>query len=839
MIKTKIFFVFLAFLVSTTSYSQNTAEVYGYVRDEQRNPVEVVNIAVFDEPYGTSTEFDGFYKLKVPAGKKIRIVVSHLGYEAESREVELNVGESREVNFILKLIPSDLPALEVKEKRIRQSNYIRINPAESRTMPTIKGGVEDLIKTQMGVTSRNELSSQYSVRGGNFDENLVYVNGIEIYRPFLIRAGQQEGLSFINSDLVSSVVFSAGGFDAKYGDKMSSVLDIQYKKPNQFKASASFSLLGSQAHAEGISKNRKFSYLTGFRYQSNQYILKGLQTRGEYKPSFTDAQALLTYELSDNWELSFLGNYARNFYKLIPENRETKFGTISEAYQLRIYFDGQEIDNFETMLGAISASYQPNNDLKLRFISSAFQTIESETYDIQGQYWIGRLETTFGEDQFGDAIDSRGVGTYLDHARNYLQATVLNIQHKGTYSFLNKNLQWGIRLQHEIIDDNMNEWEMIDSAGFSIPRPKDSIGSPQPPRPALFLNNVVKNDVNISTNRLTSFVQNTWEYAGLNYDLAITGGFRINFWDFNNQFLFSPRGTIAYSPGWNREVIFRFSTGYYYQPPFYKELRDRQGNINTDIKAQKSIHFVGGTDINFKAWSRPFKLTTEVYYKILDDLIPYEVDNVRIRYYAENIAKGYAAGIDFKVNGEFVKGVESWASLSILTTQEDIENDFYYEYFNQDGDPVSGGSPDISDSLKIEPGYLRRPTDQRVSFSLFFQDYIPGNPTYKMHLRLIFGSRLPFGPPNTEKYQHTLLIPPYRRVDIGFSKQIIGANAKRPSKGFFSHFESLWISAEVFNLLQISNTISYLWVKDVTNRQYAVPNYLTPRQLNIKLVASF
>ena len=328
MIKTEVFFVFFAFLVFSKSYSQNNAEVYGYVRDKNKKPVEVVNIAVFNEPHGTSTEFDGFYKLKVPADKKIKLVASHLGYEVESREIELKVGEKLEVNFILKLIHSDLPALEVKEKRIRQSNYIRINPAESRTMPTIKGSVEDLIKTQMGVTSRNELSSQYSVRGGNFDENLVYVNGIEIYRPFLIRAGQQEGLSFINSDLVSSVVFSAGGFDAKYGDKMSSVLDIQYKKPNQFNASASFSLLGSQAHTEGISKNEKFSYLTGFRYQSNQYILKGLQTRGEYKPSFIDAQALLTYSLSENWELAFLGNYAKNFYKLIPENRETKFGLL-------------------------------------------------------------------------------------------------------------------------------------------------------------------------------------------------------------------------------------------------------------------------------------------------------------------------------------------------------------------------------------------------------------------------------------------------------------------------------------------------------------------------------
>jgi len=830
--------LFLSFL-ATVQAQQKKAIISGVVTDVNNKPVELANVTVLNEPGGAVTGMDGHFKLEVPAGQDIILVCSHISFNKSQKHLFLSANELVELNFILQPGSSDLAPVEITEKRVRQSNYIRISPAESKVMPTLKGGIEDIIKTQMGVTSRNELSSQYNVRGGNFDENLVYVNGIEIYRPFLIRSGQQEGLSFVNSDLVSSILFSAGGFDARYGDKMSSVLDIQYKKPVEAKASLSLSLLGSQAHAEGISNNRRFTYLTGFRYQSNQYILKGLQTQGEYKPNFIDYQVLLTYLPSGKWDISFLGNYTRNSYKLVPENRETKFGTINEAYQLSIYFDGQETDRFETLLGALSASYRPNQNVNLRFIASGFSTIESETYDIQGQYWIGRLETTFGEEQFGDAIDSRGIGTYLDHARNYLHATVLNAEHKGMYSVMNKTLQWGLRVQHEMVSDRMNEWEMIDSAGYSIPRPADSIGNPAPPHTDLFLNDVVKNDVDIESNRYTAYLQNTWEYSGLNYDLAITGGLRLNYWDFNNQTVVSPRASVAYSPDWKREVVFRLSAGYYYQPPFYKELRNQDGNINTHIRAQKSIHFVAGTDMNFIAWARPFKFTTELYYKILDDLIPYEVDNVKIRYYGDNIASGYAAGIDFKVNGEFVKGVESWASLSILKTEEDIKNDNYYRYFNEEGKEVSKYSSLVSDSVMIEPGFIRRPTDQRVTFSMFFQDYLPGNPTYKMHLRLVFGSRLPFGPPDSERYEQTLLIPAYRRVDVGFSKQIIGERSGKPAKGLLKYFESLWVSAEVFNLLQVSNTISYLWVKDVTNRQYAVPNYLTPRQINIRLVANF
>ncbi|MCF8387788.1 MAG: TonB-dependent receptor [Bacteroidales bacterium] len=839
---TRIIATILFIFATLALAAQKKAVIFGKVSDHNGKGIELANISISGKTGGTSTNKKGEYELRIPGGEEVVVLVSFIGYEKKSIRITVPPGIRRELNIKLKTISTELPGFEVKDERVRQTNFTRIDPKEAKVVPSISGGVEDLIKTLPGVASSNELSSQYSVRGGNFDENLVYVNGIEIYRPFLIRSGQQEGLSFLNSDLVSSIQFSAGGFDAKYGDKMSSVLDIKYKRPVEFAASVSASLLGAQGHVEGISASRKFTYLMGIRYQSNQYILSGLQTEGDYKPNFTDIQTLLSYKLNKNWNLSFLGNYARNSYKLIPSSRTTKFGTIKEAYQLKIYFDGQEVDNFETFFGALSAEYNPIPNLQLRFTASAFQTIESETFDIQGQYWIGRLETDFGQEQFGDVVEAQGVGTYLDHARNYLYATVMNAQHRGTYNFRNQILQWGVKLQHEIIDDQLNEWEMVDSAGFTIPRPGDSVGSPDPPHPDLILNDVVKTDIDISSNRYTGFVQNTWEFAGYKADKSFTLGGRFNYWDFNEQFLFSPRASFSIKPNWGRDVLFRFAAGYYYQPPFYKELRDLEGNLNYDIKAQKSIHFVAGADYNFFAWSRPFKLTSEVYYKYLDDLIPYEVDNVRIRYYADNNAHGYAAGVDLKINGEFVKGVESWASLSVMKTEEDIEDDFYYEYYNDAGELIIPGFTEnnvVADSTRFEPGFIPRPTDQRITFSMFFQDYLPNNPTYKMHLKLIYGSRLPFGPPDSPKHEHTLRIPPYRRVDIGFSKQIIGENTKRPARGFFSHFESLWITAEVFNLLQINNTVSYIWVKDVNNREYAVPNYLTPRQLNIRIVASF
>jgi hypothetical protein len=834
-----LFFILLPAL----AFTQEKSVIYGKVTNEQGVAVEYANLAVAGYAGGVATGDDGSFELSVPASTELELVISFVGFERQMFRVFLQPGQRRELNITLKRTAEELPDVEITDKQIRHTNLQRLDPKVATEIPTLAGGIEDMIKTLPGVASGNELSSQYSVRGGNFDENLVYVNGIEIYRPFLIRAGQQEGLSFINSALVGSILFSAGGFEAKYGDKMSSVLDIQYKKPTVNAGSFQASLLGAEAHIEGLSKNRKFTYLTGVRYKSNSYILRGLETRGDYKPNFMDAQALFTYRINPKTELSLLGNYARNSYKVIPSSRQTEFGTIQEAYRLNIYFEGQELNRFENYMGALSLDHFPRENLKLQFIASAFQTRESETFDILGEYYIGRLENQLGDEQFGEVVEAQGVGGFLDHARNYLQASVYNAEHKGHLDLGKHYLQWGAKYQHEIIYDRLNEWELIDSAGYTIPEPPFTTGDPAPVyNPQMELFSAYRTDTSFQSNRYSAFLQNTWNIRFGRANAFVVAGMRATYWDINNQLVFSPRASLSLRPHWQKDILFRFSAGYYQQPPFYRELRDLQGRINPNVRAQKSIHFVAGLDWDFRAWDRPFKFITEAYYKILDDLVPYTVDNVRIRYYGDNLSKGFAYGLDLKVNGEFIKGVESWASLSFLKTMEDIENDFYLEYFNASGEKIIPGFTEDQtavDSSVVYPGYIPRPTDQHVHFALFFQDYIPGNPTWKMQLKLIFGSRIPFGPPNSPKHEHVFRIPPYRRVDIGFSKQLIGGYTNLGPKNPLRFIETAWISLEVFNLFQISNTISYIWVKDKDGREYAVPNYLTPRLINLRLAVNF
>ncbi len=835
----------LSIIAFTEVYSQNTATVHGRITNFDNEPLELVNIAISNMPGGTSTNKNGYYELIVPAEKEISLKFSFVGYDV--KEINLNLKKNERKQLNLKLISSNtqLPEFEVISEHYRESNLVRINPKIADHIPTPSGNIEAIIKTLPGVSSSNELSYQYSVRGGNYDENLIYVNDIEIYRPLLIRSGEQEGLSFINSDMVSSILFSAGGFDARYGDKMSSVLDIQYKKPKRFAGSASASLLGATAHVEGAAKKAPITYIIGIRQKSNQYILKSMETKGDYKPSITDFQTYISYDISDKWELGVLGNIARNTYRFIPQTRTTKFGTISEALELKVYFDGQEIDKFDTYFGALSAEYKPNKSTSIKHIFSAYRSIESETFDIQGQYWLYQLENDFGKDDFGNAAFERGVGTYLTHSRNSLQADVFSFEQKGSHISQNKFLQWGIKYQHENITDKLKEWNMIDSSGYSLPHSSDSVGYTQPGLQTfegIGLKDVINSNITLASNRLSGFVQNAWNYSFDSTKVSITAGIRSNYWDFNKQLLISPRATISLTPHWKNDMLFRFSVGKYDQPPFYREMRDFNGNINQNIKAQQSIHFVLGSDWNFKAWERPFKYVTEVYYKKLNNLIPYEVDNVRIRYYSDQVANGYAVGIDMKVNGEFVKGIESWASLSIMQTQEDIVGDYYYNKYNKEGNLIIKGYTMDSkavDSTRYEPGYIPRPTDQRVNFSLFFQDYLPTNPSYKMHLNLLIGSGLPFGPPKTQKYMHTLRMPMYRRVDIGFSKLIKSEDKLISNRNMLRHIKNIWITAEVFNLLQINNTISYLWITDVNSRQYAIPNYLTPRMLNVKLLVEF
>lgn len=834
-------FILIAFLfMGFYSFAQQKTMVFGKITNEKDQPMEFVNISLIGLGRGVVSNRNGFYEIEIPADVDVIVQFSFVGYRLEERILHLTPGIRKEINQKMKEVATKLQDVVVVEEQLRESGLIKIDPQMAKINPSISGGIEDVIKTLPGVSSNNEMSSQYSVRGGNYDENLVYVNGIEIYRPFLIRAGQQEGLSFVNSDLISSILFSAGGFDAKYGDKMSSVLDISYKRPQTNAASVTLSMLDANAHFEGVSSNDRLSFLFGVRHKTNRYVLKGLDTKGDYNPSFTDFQAFADYKINDEWVVSFLGNIASNVYRLQPTDRDTRFGTVNKAYRLKVYFDGQEKDSFETRFGALSAKFTPNPNLNIRFTASAFSTIESETFDIRGQYWIGQLETSFASDEFGEVIESQGIGTHLNHARNFLKARVTSFEHSGQFYHNNQFLQWGFKFQHERIQDKLSEWEMVDSAYFSIPNHLGIPGDPNPVNADFELFNSTKAKIDLNTNRVSGFVQNKWM---LNEEkrLSLNAGVRFNYWDFNEQFLFSPRMSVSYKPAWKKDVLLRFATGYYYQPPFYKEIRNFAGEINPNIKAQKSIHFVGSADWNLQLWKRPFKLSAAIYYKHLDDLIPYKIDNVRIRYLAENMAKGYATGIDLKINGEFVKGIESWASLSLMKTEEDIKGDFFWEYFNQNGVLIT---PSISDgiavdSVKTEPGYIPRPTDQRFSFSLFFQDFLPKNPSYKVHLRLVFGSRLPFGPPGSEKHEDVLRIPPYKRVDIGFSKQLISDKSQFAMNNPLRYFKSLWITAEVFNLLQINNTISYLWIKDVNSRQYAIPNYLTPRQLNIKIIAQF
>mgnify|MGYP001580318194 FL=1 len=806
-------------LFSILSFLGFSQSISGTITDEENNTLPSVNIAILNTNIGATSLNDGSYNMEVPANKSMVVAYSFIGYEIEKiRLPMLKRGQNYTLNIQLKAKNTLLNDVIVKDKKSRKESFNRIKPKHVKILPGSQGGIEAILKTLPGVSSANELSSQYSVRGGNFDENLVYVNGIEVYRPFLIRAGQQEGLSFVNTDMVSSILFSAGGFEAKYGDKMSSVLDITYKRPRENAASLQLSMLGGSAHFEGASKNGRFSYLVGARHKTNEYVLNAMDTKADYIPKFSDLQTFINYELNTNWQISFLGNISKNEYTMIPENRDTEFGTLNEALKLTIFFEGKEVDKYETYFGALSTTYQPSTHLNLQFTTSAFQTFEQENFDILGEYWLYQLENNLGSEDFGEVAFDRGVGKYINHARNSLNARVIHFSHKGNYNNEDLKVDWGFRAQKEEIEDKISEWNLIDSAFFNYPHPNDNIGGEADPNQQIVMSELLKTQINLSSYRNSGYMQFSKDIN----NITINAGTRGSYWTYNEELLLSPRATIAYAPLWEKDIVFRAASGIYYQSPFYKELRTPEGTLNSNIKAQKSTHYVMGADYLFYSWGRPFKWITEVYYKNLENLIPYKVDNVRIQYLANDLSNGYAKGIDMKINGEFVSGVESWASLSVMKTEEDIVGDYITN----------------ADGSSSEAGFIPRPTDQRVNFSMFFQDYIPGKPNYKMHLNMVYGTGLSFGPPNSEKHQDVLRIPDYRRVDIGFSAVLKDENKKSRIK-WLNAFNSIWVSAEVFNLLDINNTVSYLWVADITGRQYAVPNYLTARQLNAKLILSF
>jgi hypothetical protein len=794
--------------------------ISGKVTEVDGSPIFAANISIKGKPSGTMTDNQGYYEFELPSETEITLIYSFVGYTSEERSVTLSPGERKTIDVTLHADYKELEEVSISARQERASTMVWIDTKSLLHVPGATGSIEALIKTLPGVSSSNELSSQYSVRGGNFDENLVYVNDVEIYRPFLVRSGQQEGLSFVNSDLVSGIRFSAGGFDAKYGDKMSSVLDITYRKPVKNAGSVSASLLGGSIHLEGIGKNKKFTYLTGFRYKTTSYLLNSLNVAGDYKPNFFDFQGLFTYSLNSKWEFSLLGNAARNEYLFKPIKEDTDFGTASNPLNLTIYYQGYEANRFDVYQGAFTTTYSPKPNLNLKFITSSFLAFEKETFDIFGEYLINELDNTIGSETYGDSILNIGIGAFLRHARNYLDASVYSASHIGEYSSGMHKIKWGVRQQYQIIADHLSEWELMDSTGYSLPQNQDRL--------ELFKS--LKAENNLSTGITSGFFQDTWGFNNGSSEYFVTAGIRGTYRALNRQFHVSPRATLAIKPLWEKDIMFRISAGLYYQPPFYKELRNFDGEMNKSLKSQQSTHFLLGGDYIFSAWNRPMKFSAELYYKDLRNIVPYKVDNVRLRYSGENLAKGYAGGLDIKLNGEFVSGAESWVSFSFMRTREDIENDFYIKTVN--------GYPQ-----RVEPGYYPRPTDQLFSFGMFFQDYLPNNPDYKVHLNFLYGSRLPYSSPRENRFDEYYRLPPYRRVDIGFSKSLRKQreNIENSKRNFT---DKIWISAEIFNLLGMNNTISYQWVRTLSNQEnvpgmFATPNYLTSRRFNLKVTANF
>lgn len=808
------------------------AQLSGVVKDIEGNPVIAATIGIPGTSFAATTDEKGRYSLTIPAEDSVIVVMRHLSYQEKSAVFFARANSQLTWSPRTVSKAQEIGAFTLEAERNREKPMRTIEGGMARFNPSVTSSVESLLPAQaLGVSTNNELSSQYSVRGGNFDENLVYVNGIEVYRPFLVRSGQQEGLSFINSDLVDNISFSSGGFEAQYGDKLSSVLDITYKRPEKFAGSASASLLGANVHIENASDNKRFSQIHGLRYFTNQYLLGSLDTDGNYQPRFIDYQTYLTYAFNTDWEVSFLGNFSQNLYQFVPENRTASFGTVSSAVGLNVFFDGQEVTSYQTSFGALTLRWKPTYDFDLKFIASAFHTTESETFDIEGFYRLSELETDLSKPTFGDEAFTIGNGSYLDHARNYLDAIVASFELQGSYRTGNHKWLWGLKYRRDDIVDELNEWSLVDSVGFSVPYDAETVN----------LFETIKSKNRIATNRLMGHLQRDWRFDWNPGTLTMSTGARFHFWDFNNQTTISPRVQLGFQPEWKSDWLFRASWGYYHQPAFYREMRDLFGSINPAIRAQTSIHYVLGADYNFEMFERPFKFVGEAYYKQLQDIIPYELDNVRIRYYATNNAEGYAKGLDLKLNGEFVKGVESWVSLSIMKTEEDLLDDAYQMYFVQFDDTLIRSERSFNravDTVTINPGFIPRPTDQRVNFALTFQDYVPGLEQIKAHISLLYGSGLPTGPPSYTRWKDVFRMPAYRRVDIGFSARLKDEGQTSKMR-LFEPISSAWLTLEVFNLLAVNNTISFLWIKDARNIEYGVPNYLTARRVNLKLIVKF
>ena len=798
-----------------------TATIKGVILNVQYQPIQGANVT--SDSNGTITNLNGFYSLKIPSNIDVGIKISHLNYKFIEATFNLKNGETLEFNPVLNDSYEQIETVVIKgSKRKDLEGITTISPQIIRSIKGAQPGVENLLKTLPGVNITNELSTQYSVRGGNFDENLVYVNEIEVYRPFLVRSGQQEGLSFVNTAMVQNLDFSAGGFQAKYGDKLSSVLDITYRTPIDFRVQADINLLGGSITTETVSKNSKFSVITGLRYRDNSFLVNSKETDTNFNPIFADAQTYFTYRFSDKFHLSFLGNLAINHYQYAPTIRQTNFGTLDNPVALQVFYEGQENDKYQTFFGAFKGSYLVNENLTLKLITSTFHTTEQEYFDILAQYRLGEVNSNIGDENLGEVEFTEGIGSQLNHARNDLDALITNIEHKGYLKSQDNNFEWSIKYTNEDIRDRIVEWEVIDSAGFLINPPNLDQFNNQPytadQGPIVPFQNIHATN-RTKINRIQAFGQ--WNQRSMlgNHEVYTNIGVRYHGWsvigqgvESNSQNVISPRIQLAIKPDWNKDMLFRLSGGLYYQPPFYRELRDNDGEVNSDVNAQQSIHLVVANEYSFEMWDRPFKLISEAYYKKLNDVNPYSVENVRIRYAAANNTKAYAYGLDMRLNGEFVPGTESWFSFGYLKTEENIN----------------------------KQGYIARPTDQRLKFGILFQDYIPQIPNIKMYLNLVYNTGVPGGSPSyASPYSYQNRLPDYKRADVGMSYIIIDSN-KKLLKNWQKRFKELSIGLEIFNMFDVQNSITNTWVRDVySKRQYSIPNYLTPRVFNLRLGMQF
>lgn len=792
--KLKLFILQIICLCAFVSAQAQTFTLSGRVIDENNDPVEFASVSCPKQGKMTMTSLKGDYSLQLQSADSVEIRFSMVGYKTKVRTLRRPRGKQT-MQIVLHSSDNALSEVTITGKRIETGQTQELSKEHLKSMPSTTGNaVEEMIQSQAGVSTHSELSSQYNVRGGSFDENSVYINNVEIFRPFLVRSGQQEGISVINPDMVEKIGFSTGGYEARYGDKMSSALNIEYRRPKRFEASATASMLGASVFV-GMS-NKKFSWSNGLRYKTTKYLLGSMDTKGEYQPTFIDYQTYLTYSPNKRWDIKFLGNISDNHYNFTPEDRETNFGTMENVKAFKVYFDGQEKDVFRTFFGSLGITRKFNENTSLSFIASAFNTREQEKYDIQGQYWLTQTETS----------ENLGVGTYFQHTRNYLKAHVESAKLLFKTKQKKHNIEAAFTYKWEHIEENSVEYEMRDSSKYSIPHTGKN----------LYMIYSMRAKNTLTANRVEAYAQDTYRFTGsegktlytLNY------GLRLAYWSFTKETILSPRLSLGIIPAFNENITMRFATGLYYQAPFFKEIRDTTttngityASLNRKAKSQRSIHFIAGFDYRFKMNNRPFKFTAEAYYKALGNLVPYSVNNVKVVYYGDNMCSGHAAGLDLKLFGEFVPGTDSWVSLSLMNT-----------------------------SMKLNGKSIPLPTDQRYAVNLFFTDYFPGTTRWKMSLKLALADGLPFSAPHRELESNVFRAPAYKRADVGLNYRIID-NSDRHKKR--NPIRNLWVGAECLNLFGINNVNSYYWITDVTGQQYAVPNYLTGRQINVKLSVDF